>query len=317
MKITSLLPLVVAAVVSTVPAITFAAKNATLSIITNNVYFLSETLFPNWGQRTRAKLIAKSDYIKNHDIVVFQECFENTPCQVLKDNLRSQYPYQTPTIGQSKTGWHSTSGWYSVAASVNGGVAILSKWPILKQEQYIYGYGCGADWFANKGFAYILINYKGTRLHVFGTHMQSDDPGCTSGQAARFRSYALDEWRKFIDSKNIPADEHVIMTGDFNIKRDTTEFSNLLTRLDARQPNRYDGHPWSWDTHTNEIAHYNHPNSSPEYIDFVLIDKKHKAAKSVVQTVLKVNSPQYVLKSVQYHEYSDHYPVRALIEVDL
>ncbi|KAG0248070.1 hypothetical protein BG011_000558 [Mortierella polycephala] len=147
--------------------------------------------------------------------------------------------------------------------------------------------------------------------------MQSDDPGCTSGQAARFRSYALDEWRKFIDSKNIPADEHVIMTGDFNIKKDTTEFNALLTRLDARQPNKYDGHLWSWDTRSNEIAHYNYPDSLPEYIDYVLIDKKHKAAKSVVQTVLKVNSPQYELKSVPHHEYSDHYPVRALVEVDL
>ena len=49
MKITSLLPLA-AVVASTVPAITFAANNATLSILTNNVYFMSEVLYPNWGQ---------------------------------------------------------------------------------------------------------------------------------------------------------------------------------------------------------------------------------------------------------------------------
>ncbi|KAF9182650.1 hypothetical protein BGZ50_004783 [Haplosporangium sp. Z 11] len=313
MKTTSLFPLA-AAVASILPAITIAANNATLSILSNNVYFPSEILYPNWGQ---TKLISESAYIKNHDVVVVQECFDSDPCQVLRDGLRSQYPYQTPTVGQTKNGWDSTSGSYSSTSIENGGVIILSKWPIIQQRQFIFKKACGADWFSNKGFAYVVIDYQGTKVHVFGVHMQSDDSGCTAGEAARCRADALDAWRTYINSQNIPAGELVIMTGDFNIKKDTAEFSTLLTRLGAHQPNTYDGHPWTWDTRLNEIAHYNYPNLVPEYLDYVLTDKQHKATKSSVQTVLKVNSPEYILKSVPYHEYSDHYPVRGLIEVDL
>ncbi|KAF9940081.1 hypothetical protein BGZ65_008380, partial [Modicella reniformis] len=88
MKLSTLLPLTVAGTVM-MPSFTTAATT-TLSILTNNVYFLSEVLYPNWGQRTRAQLIAKSDYIKNHDVIIFQECFANDPCNVLRDGLRSQ-----------------------------------------------------------------------------------------------------------------------------------------------------------------------------------------------------------------------------------
>lgn len=171
--------------------------------------------------------------------------------------------------------------------------------------------------FSNKGFAYVILDYQGTKIHVFGTHMQSDDSSCSSGQAAGYRAQALDAWRSYINSRNIPAGELVIMTGDFNIKRDTAEFNSLLTRLDAAQPSTYNGHPWTWDTQANEIAHYNYPNDPSEYIDFVLTDKKHAAVKSSVQTALKVQSSEYILKSVPYHEYSDHYPVRAVIQADL
>ncbi|KAF9560449.1 hypothetical protein EC968_006206 [Mortierella alpina] len=316
MKAIALLPLTIA-ISALAPSLTLAAKNVTLSVLTNNVYFLSEVLYPNWGQRTRAQLIASSDYIKNHDVVVFQECFDNDPCGMLRDGLRAQYPHQTPTVGQTKSGWTSTSGSYSSTAVENGGVLILSKWPMIQMHQYVYKGACGADWFSNKGFAYVILDYQGTKIHVFGTHMQSDDSSCSSGQAAQYRAQALDAWRSYINSRNIPAGELVIMTGDFNIKRDTAEFSSLLTRLDAAQPTAYDGHPWTWDTQANEIARYNYPNDPSEYIDFVLTDKKHAAVRSSVQTVVKVQSPEYVLKSVPYHEYSDHYPVRAVIQADL
>ena len=41
---------------------------------------------------------------------------------------------------------------------MSGGVGIVSKWPIVQQEQHIYKNGCGADSVGNKGFAYIKIN---------------------------------------------------------------------------------------------------------------------------------------------------------------
>ncbi|KAF9537132.1 hypothetical protein EC957_008790 [Mortierella hygrophila] len=305
-----------------VPSLTSAqSKNATLSILTNNVYFLSTNLYPNWGQVTRAGLISNSDYIKNHDVLVLQECFDLTACDAIRSGLASQYPYQTPTVGHSKSGWDSTSGSYYAASVENGGVTILSKWPIKQKHQFVYKNGCGADWFSNKGFAYVILDYKETNIHVFGTHMQSDDSMCSSGQAAKYRGLSLDQWRQFIDSRNIPANELVIMAGDFNILKDSSEFSGLISRLGAVQPKKYQGWPWTWDTVDNTIANYNYPDTvkePPQYIDFVFTDAKHSAGvRSSVQTSLRVKSSPYVLKGATYNDYSDHYPVITEIQVDL
>jgi len=175
--------------------------------------------------------------------------------------------------------------------------------------------------FSNKGFAYVILDYNGTNIHVFGTHMQSDDSMCSSGQAANCRGLAADEWRQFIDSRNIPANELVIMAGDFNTLRDTSEFSSLMSRLGGIQPGTYEGWPWTWDTADNSIAHYNYPDTvgaPPQYIDFVFTDKKHSAGvRSSVQTTLRVKSSPYVLKGATYNDYSDHYPVVTKIQVDM
>lgn len=129
---------------------------------------------------TRAGLISNSDYIKNHDVLVLQECFDLTACDAIRSGLASQCkttvmmirllficrrpipllsltqlffsdgalldPYQTPTVGHSKSGWDSTSGSYSSTSVENGGVTILSKWPIKQKHQFVYKNGCGADW---------------------------------------------------------------------------------------------------------------------------------------------------------------------------
>lgn len=49
MKFSTLLPLA-AATAAVMPSFALAAGNATISVLTNNVYFLSEVLYPNWGQ---------------------------------------------------------------------------------------------------------------------------------------------------------------------------------------------------------------------------------------------------------------------------
>lgn len=119
------------------------AKNITLNVLTNNVYFLTEIL--NWGQRTRARLIAASDYIKGFDVVVIEECFASAPCRILREGLKSQYPYQTPTLGHKTSEWDSTSGSFSNFRLENGGVVVMSKWPIKQKHQFVFSGGCGTD----------------------------------------------------------------------------------------------------------------------------------------------------------------------------
>ncbi len=56
----------------------------------------------------------------------------------LLTRLHSQYPYQTPIVGKGTEGWQNTSGTYRKIKKVSGGVGIVSKWPIVQQEQHIY-----------------------------------------------------------------------------------------------------------------------------------------------------------------------------------
>ena len=101
---------------------------------------------------------------------------------------------------------------------------------------------------ANKGFVYAVLDYLGTNIHVFGTHMQNDGKRCRRGQGAQVRAGNLDDMRAYIDDRKIPAEELVIIAGDFNINDDSLEYSaSLLSRLDVQSADTYVGYGYSFD----------------------------------------------------------------------
>src|SRR5690554_1897301 len=120
-------------------------------------------------------MIAQSDMIKGHDAVILQELFDNNPADALLNGLQAEYPHQTPVLGRTTSGWDATLGAYSNATIEDGGVAIVSRWPIEEKIQYVYKEGCGADYLANKGFVYARINKNGSSYHVIGTHAHAED----------------------------------------------------------------------------------------------------------------------------------------------
>ncbi|KAG0028929.1 hypothetical protein BGZ81_004280 [Podila clonocystis] len=320
MKLTKSISILAAAATSASLLSPVAGETVTLSVMTFNVFFLPNILFMfNWGQSLRARRIADSKFIKGHDVLVVEECFDYTACDILRQGLLAEYPYQTPTVGERSGGtkpWSSTDSFSSIRTGANGGVVIFSKWPIKEQRQFIFNNHCGIDGFSNKGFAQVILDYNGTNLHVYGTHMQSDDSGCGKGVARQKRERNLEHWRKYIDGTKVPANELIILAGDFNIERNTAEFNSLLTNFDVDQPDAYLGHPHTLDTLDNSIARANKGPS--EYLDYVLLDEKHRAGvKSLTQTVLREKTSDFKLGMGTYNDYSDHYPVHAVIQVDL
>lgn len=91
-------------------------------------------MYPNWGQYKRADLIGQSSYIKNNDVVIFNEAFDNGASDKLLSNVKKEYPYQTPVLGRSQSGWDKTEGSYSSTVAEDGGVAIVSKYPIKEKS---------------------------------------------------------------------------------------------------------------------------------------------------------------------------------------
>lgn len=289
-------------------------------LLTDNVYMLSTNLYPNWGQVQRTQLIAQSDYIKGYDVVIFQEAFDNGASDKLLSGLKGEYPYQTPVLGRSKRGWDRTLGSYSITTPEDGGVAIVSHWPIREKVQYIFKRACGADDLSNKGFVYVKVENNEHFYHVIGTHTQAEDSSCRSGQAAEIRSSQFNDIKKFIQDKNIPPDEIIFIGGDLNVNRNNSnEYSSMLADLDAKEPNAYAGFTATWDPKTNSIANYNYPDLPGEYLDYILVSRNHAQPNYWHNQALDVHSPTWMVtsrgKPYEYNDYSDHYPVAAFADL--
>ncbi|MFF0066102.1 sphingomyelin phosphodiesterase [Streptomyces sp. NPDC005279] len=309
--------LAAAVLTGTAPTASAAPAEATpsLKVLTYNTFLFSKTLYPNWGQDHRAAAIPATTFFQGKDVVVVQEAFDNSSSDALKQEAAAQYPYQTPVMGRSRDGWDATGGSYSAATPEDGGVAVLSKWPVVRKEQYVYKDACGADWWSNKGFVYVVLNVNGTKVHVVGTHTQSTDPGCAAGAAAQMRSRQFKAIDAFLDAKNIPASEQVLVAGDFNVDSRTPEYATMLADADLVGADTRAGHPYSFDTEENSIASDRYPDDPREDLDYVLHRAGHPKPTGWTNEVIKEQSAPWTVSSwgtkYTYTNLSDHYPVTA------
>ncbi|MGW6916205.1 sphingomyelin phosphodiesterase [Kitasatospora sp. NPDC054939] len=290
-----------------------AASVPALKVLSYNVFLFSKTLYPNWGQDHRAKAITSADFFHGQDVVVLQEMFDNATSDELLSRASAEYPHRTPVVGRSTSGWDATSGSYSSVTPEDGGVTVLSKWPILRKEQYVFKDACGADWWSNKGFAYAVLDVNGLRTHVVGTHLQSTDSGCSAGQPAQVRAAQLKAMKSFLDGKNIPASEPVLIAGDFNVDSHSPEYAAMLGNGALAPADSRTGWPYSFDTADNSIAKDRYPNDPREDLDYVLYRADHVRPASYTNNVVRFHSSPWTVSSwgtsYTYNDLSDHYPV--------
>ncbi|MBZ4321392.1 sphingomyelin phosphodiesterase [Streptomyces huiliensis] len=286
-----------------------------VKVLTYNTFLMSTNLYPNWGQRHRAEAIPAAGFFQGQDVVVLQEAFDNDTSDALKARAATRYPYQTPVVGRSKDGWDATGGAYSALTPEDGGVTVLSKWPIVRKEQVVFKDACGSDKWSNKGFAYAVLNVGGARVHVVGTHTQSTDGGCAAGEATADRARQFREIDAFLDAKHIPADEQVIVAGDLNVDSRSAEFASLLADAGLDPAEARTGHPYSFDTRENSVAAYRYPDDAREDLDHVLHRKGHARPARWTNTVVQERSAPWTVsswgKEYTYTDLSDHYPVVA------
>ncbi|MFG2312421.1 sphingomyelin phosphodiesterase [Streptomyces sp. NPDC048566] len=286
-----------------------------LSVLTYNVFLMSRSLYPNWGQQHRAAEIPKTSFFRGNDVVVLEEAFDNTTSDALKSAAAAEYPYQTPVVGRGRSGWDATGGAYSSATPEDGGVTVLSKWPILHREQYVYKDACGSDWWSDKGFAYVVLDVNGVRVHVVGTHAQSTDPGCGAGEAAAVRARQFRAIDAFLDARHIPADEQVLVAGDMNVDSRSAEYSSMLADAGLVGADERTGHPYSFDTRENSIAHDRYPDDPREDLDHVLHRAGHARPAVWKNEVVQERCAPWTVSSwgtdYTYTNLSDHYPLRA------
>ncbi len=287
--------------------------------LSHNVSLMPTQLpgWADWGQKERAEQIASSDYIKNQDVIVFESLSDPNTRKILLDGVRSEYPYQTDAVGRTRSGWNATLGTYRQSTSADGGVVIVSQWPIEEKVQYIFNNpGCGAESSYNRGFTYVRINKNGKKFHVIGTQVQTVGPACSDlGRSARRSQFG--NIKDFINTKTIPADELVLIAGDMNVTRGSIEYYEMLTNLNVSEP-KYAGIPFTQDPKVNSFTALKHRGSEPVYTNYVLVSKSYFQPQVWQNLAYDPISPKIWERSNGHisYELSDSYPVYGFVYAD-
>ena len=163
--------------------------NSTLlqpSILTYNIQ-----KFP-WSFKSIKKI---AELFDTHSIILIQECYDE-----LFSSLESYFPH-----------YYICRGTMKGISLVNSGLAILSKYPIVKNTFIPYkNYNSFTyDCLTEKGFLHTTIDIDGKIVNIVNTHMQSCD-------------YERYDTNAFLQMKELLAysetlNEPYIIGGDFNI----------------------------------------------------------------------------------------------------
>src|SRR5699024_8074252 len=108
------------------------------------------------------------------------------------------------------------------------------------------------DVFAAKGAVYARIEKDNSIWHVFGTHMQADD----GSRPDIVRTKQITQILRWINSKNIPSNEFIVLGGDLNISYHSAEYKKFLEKLDGWNNNIYINLKPTWDPNNNKLVEY-------------------------------------------------------------
>lgn len=196
-----------------------------LKIVTYNVYLSVCPPLRFNGAFSRANHIAASLYNhmnnNNHSKAKIINDSQQTPAEQLdiiclqelvvqREKVLSgfyHHPFRTKKV--------TTSFFSDNIRFIHSGLAIVSKWPILEEDGYIFrGDAYHMEAFMAKGVQYAKIFLKRKFIiHVFNTHTQA----WINDRAHAIRKNQFEQIAQFIQSKKIPHNEAVFLTGDFNL----------------------------------------------------------------------------------------------------
>ena len=235
-------------------------------------------------QAERAAVMAP--HLEGFDVLVLQEVFVNAWRDALLDELDDAYPYRGDLVG--------SDGARMMPWRQDGGVVILSRWPIERRATHLFEATCsGTDCLADKGIAYVAVRVGDRLVHVFGTHAQS-----VYGRDARgVRAAQFTQFQAFVAAQSIPGDEPVVLAGDFNADAFTDELHTMLATLRVAWPEVVGEVRATWDPPNNQIA----GGRRVQWLDYVFVSVDHAAPASAWNRVLPLRDGDLDL--------SDHFAV--------
>ncbi|WP_445115631.1 sphingomyelin phosphodiesterase [Acinetobacter sp. WZC-1] len=256
-------------------------------VLAYNIYAL-----PLVASKIDERLNELPKHLKGYDAIVFEEAFAPKRTDLLSA-LSDEYPYQT----------HIPKGGFNVFDS---GVVIVSRYPIANTSDYIYPECSGTDCFANKGVIYAEIIKDGKAYHVAGTHTASFD----TTEARDLRQKQFKQIRSFIDAKEIPDFDAVLIGGDLNVNKLLwpDDYASMLKNLNATAPVSTGYTASTFDPRVNKLA--TAPGSGGtevEYLDYVLSSNTHRQpvkSSNDVRVLRSTADPLFMVWDL-----SDHFSV--------
>lgn len=305
-----------------------AESKNTIAIMTYNIQQLG---YANWManhfEKERLALIPETILALEPapDVLVLQEVFTENSFEFLTTELAISYPYHTEVVGQDC----ESADWTSVAGNCqkntwkgNGGVFILSRWPIEEKHAYIYQAGRISktfDFLAQKGVVYASISVVGQgrtqQIHVLGTHLQADS------ESHDIRMLQLKEMRRWFDKFEVAKSEAVILAGDFNVSsNDPLKFAELLKQTRSRLVFS-EGAIGSKSPSTNRYLNMISSSKIEKTLDFILYRTDH-LIPDIEPTLGVMNfksagpwqGQRLFSDPVEMNDLSDHYPTFMLLE---
>ena len=269
------------------------------------------------ARKERAQSIGKWFKDKDYDFVLMQEIWSNH--QEIRDGM-AESGFCHYVMTEKKSG---------------SGLAIFSKYDILEHsfKDWFDGMGGGSTadplnpetWIADKGVLYAKVMKSGQPVHIFNLHANSD----TTGDNHDVRKNQFGTVRNFIDSKQIPSNELVLIGGDMNEDKDCrvrtcdrqakcedqSYYNDMLTLLSAGavEISTAKHNPWTYDTEGNEFLKSLYDGTEEcdvhQYLlDYIFYSNKHQVPEdSSVCTVLQPTSEDG-------KDLSDHYPLDCVID---
>ena len=239
-------------------------------------------LIPAWIREAAAE---------DFDCIVFAEAFDDEARALIVEGLRPDYPHATRVVGEDE------------GLEQDGGVLIVSRWPLSREAQIEFDDAGGSDAYSEKGCIYARVDRPDRSVHVFGTHLQAG----TGAENRRLRSRQLAQMARFVESRDVPADEPVVFAGDFNVNahEDDGELEAMMETLGATEPRDLSS-LYSYNPYENRLA----GEGKRELLDYVLLHEEHLRPLESRFEVLPVLTRQ--APWTRFHasgELSDHEPV--------
>ncbi|XP_953571.1 sphingomyelinase, putative [Theileria annulata] len=199
-------------------------------IMSYNVQCIPWYLVPGYNIGIRSRILPKYlvEIVNKYsiDVLILQECFDKNIFNSFKNSLYHLLPFSTNLIG-CKNEWDSTMNnsnrWLIL---INGGVCILSRYPIINRHQLIFKNCRNTCSLASKGACLAVINKGNKRINIIGTHLQAYD-----GPSKFIRQQQFNEIIQWLMTLDVNINDPYILAGDLNTccLTDTSEFNTMLS----------------------------------------------------------------------------------------